>query len=167
MRILKHLLAGAAVVAGLSLATAALAVPIVGGGGAVTGSLIVTGTVTTKCAVITGGSGSTFSGTIGLGTLNGANGTILLSTLNTSTVTAAAGSQAFQVNCNGSDATIDLKASRLSTSGSAPTGYSANIDYSAALIAGPGASGSTKTFTYTTASSLAGRHHRHAWRPPR
>jgi hypothetical protein len=146
MPFLKRLLVGtAAVAAGLDLAGAASAQ-------SATGSVGVTGAVTTKCAVITGGAGTSFTGTIGLGQLNAANGTIA-TTFSNSTVTAAAGALTFQINCNGSDAAVDLRATRLSTSGTAVAGYSNNIDYSAALTASL-AAGSTKTFTYTTAPTL-------------
>ena len=145
MRIAGKFFVGVAAVAGLAMATAASAQTA-------TGTIGVTGNVTTMCAVVTGGSGNAFSGTIALGQLNAANGTIL-STLSGSTSGAAAGSQSFRINCNGADASIDMSASRLSTTGATIAGFSKNIDYSTDLVANL-ASGSSKTFTYTTAAAL-------------
>ena len=152
---MKTLLISAAAIAAFGFAAPAFAQ-------SATGTIAVTGSVNTQCAVITGGSGSSFTGTIALNELDGSDGT-LLNTLSGSTAGAAAGSQTFQISCNGSDATVALSASTLSTgTGTAPTGYSRNINYTTEFD-GALAAGGTKSVTYTTgaaspsSSTLGGR----------
>ena len=153
---MKRLLISAAAVAALGFAAPAFAQTA-------TGTINVTGTVTTQCSVVVGGSGNSFAGTISLGTLNAADGT-LSALLSGSTSGAAAGSQAFQISCNGSDASVSLNASELSTgTGTAPTGYSRNINYTAEFD-GSLAAGGIKAVTYNTTglpgpttSTLGGR----------
>lgn len=144
---MKHLLTTAATVA---------AVCLLGGvaqAQTATGTIGVTGTVTAKCVVITGGpaGGSTFGGTINLGTLNASDGT-LLSTLTGATPVAGATST-FQVNCSGTKTAIDLSATRMNNpAGATEAGYSANIDYTTdAKFLEVG--GGSETFNYTTAAS--------------
>lgn len=133
---------------------------------AVTGSVNVTGSVTASCYVGSVGSptGSTFSGTIPLGELDDTTTGELKSGLSGSTSGTPAGSASFNVVCNGGNANVTLSATQLSTgSGTAPTGYSRNINYSTDLVAALTPSGS-KTLTYSTvglpaatADTLGGR----------
>lgn len=132
-----------------SALTLGLAAPALAG--TPTGTINITATMPTKCTVVTGGTGSSFSGTIALGTLNAGDGTLLTNL--EGTATPAGQTANFQVLCNGSDATVSLSATRFSNGGSAPTGYSANIDYTAELDAAL-AVGGPATYTYTTAASL-------------
>ncbi len=121
--------------------------------GTPTGTITITANEPTKCSVITGGTGTTFSGTIALGAINAADGTLLT---NLEGNTAPAGQQAtFQIQCNGSDATVTLSSSRFSTSGTAPTGYSTHVDYTTELDAALAVGGPTQFF-YTTAAVLPG-----------
>jgi hypothetical protein len=124
---------------------------------AVNGTVDVTGNVTAACYVGTPSTtqASSFSDTMALGEIdNTANGT-LLSTLASATPVAAA-IKTFTVTCNGSDATVTLSATRFSTgSGTAPAGYSRNIDYTAELDAALVAGG-PKVLTYATAAVLPG-----------
>lgn len=118
-----------------------------------TGTIGVTGTVTLNCVVVTGGSGSAFSGTIALGELDDPTTGYLLGSLSGASPSGAE-IKSFQVNCNGGHASIDLKATRLSNaSGTALAGYSRNIDYTTDLILTKSDS-STQSFSYTTAPAL-------------
>jgi hypothetical protein len=142
MKLLAHI-TGTALA--LGLAAPALA-------GTPSGTITITATAPTKCSVVTGGSGSSFSGSITLGALNASDGTLLANL--EGTATPAAQQAAFQIKCNGSDATVSLSANRFSTgSGTAPTGYSRNIDYTAELDAAL-AVGGPAVFKYTTAAVL-------------
>ena len=144
---MKRLLISAAAIAALGLAAPAFAQTA-------TGTITVTGNVTNQCAVVTGGSGTSFSGTIALNELDGSDGT-LLSSLNNSSTTSAAGTQTFQISCNGADASISLSAGPLSTgSGTAPSGYSRNINYTAEFD-GALAAGGVKSVTYNTTGTPA------------
>ena len=145
---MKHLFTTAATVA---------AVCIMGGvaqAQTATGTIGVTGTVTAKCVVITGGpaGGSTFSSTLSLGSLNDPTTGYLLSTLGGSTPVGGA-TATFQINCSGSKTAIDLAATRMNNAaGATEAGYSANIDYTAdAKFTEVG--GGNETFSYTTAAS--------------
>lgn len=119
----------------------------------VTGTVTVTGSVGTKCVVVTGGTpgGTSFSDTIPLGALDDSTTGLLKAGLQNSTAGSPAGTSTFQISCNGSDATVTLSANQLATgSGTPPTGYARQINYSTDLVAALTPSG-TKTFTYTTA----------------
>jgi hypothetical protein len=120
----------------------------------VTGTVNVTGSVAAKCVVITGGSGSSFSGSIPLGELAGTDGT-LATTLSGSTNASPAGSTQFRVNCNSAAPKVTISSTRLSLTPSvaAPAGYTGVIDYTAALDAAL-SSGSTETVAYVTAAAL-------------
>ncbi len=126
----------------IAIAAAALGLTAFAGGASaqVTGTVNVTGSVAAQCYVGLPGSpsGTSFSDTIALGAINQANGT----------------TKTFTVTCTGSDATLALSAGRFSTgSGTAPSGYSRNIDYTAELDAALVAGG-PKVLTYTTAAVL-------------
>jgi hypothetical protein len=142
---MKRILFAAAAVAALGMSTHAFAQ-------SATGTITVTGTVTGSCSVVTGGSGSAFSGTIALGELDDTTTGYLKSALTSATPVTGA-SQNFQINCNSGNPTIDVKATRLSTTGSSSGGYSANIDYTADVTATK-AAGGTKLYSYTTAATL-------------
>lgn len=142
----KTILIGAALL-GLAAAPAAMAQTV-------TGTVNVTGSVAAKCVVITGGSGSSFSGSIPLGELAGTDGT-LSSTLAGSTNASPGGSTQFRVNCNSAAPKVTLSSTRLALTptATAPTGYANVIDYTAALDAAL-ANGSTQTVSYVTAAAL-------------
>jgi hypothetical protein len=142
-----NLLAAAALIGALGMAASASAQTV-------SGTVTVTGVVTPKCAVVPAGAGGpgSFSGTIPLSELDGADGT-LLSTLTASTATASAGTYSFRVACNSAAPKVSVSATRLSTAGTAPTGYSNDIDYTASADVGL-AAGGTSNVAYTTASAL-------------
>ena len=120
----------------------------------VSGTVNVTGSVAAKCVVITGGSGGTFSGSIPLGELAQADGT-LSTTLSGSTNASPGGSTQFRVNCNTAAPKVTLSSTRLSLtpSAAAPSGYTGDIDYTAALDAALSNS-TTQTVSYVTAAAL-------------
>jgi hypothetical protein len=142
----KTILVGAAL-AGLATAPAALAQTV-------SGTVNVTGSVSARCVVITGGGGGTFTGSISLGELAGTDGT-LSSTLSGSTNASPGGATQFRVNCNSAAPKVTLSATRLALSPTvtAPAGYANVIDYTADLDASL-ASGSSQTVSYVTASAL-------------
>jgi hypothetical protein len=142
----KTILIGAALL-GLAAAPAALAQTV-------TGTVNVTGSVAARCVVITGGSGSSFSGSIPLGELAGTDGT-LSSTLAGSTNASPGGSTQFRINCNSAAPKVTLSSTRLALdpTATAPAGYANVIDYTAALDAAL-ANGSTQTVSYVTAAAL-------------
>lgn len=142
----KTILIGAALL-GLAVAPAVMAQTV-------TGTVNVTGSVAAKCVVITGGSGSSFSGSIPLGELAGTDGT-LATTLSGSTNASPAGSTQFRVNCNSVAPKVTISSTRLALTptATAPTGYANVIDYTAALDASL-SSGSTQTVSYVTAAAL-------------
>jgi len=142
----KTILIGAALL-GLAAAPAALAQTV-------TGTVNVTGSVAARCVVITGGSGSSFSGSIPLGELAGTDGA-LSSTLAGSTNASPGGSTQFRVNCNSAAPKVTLSSTRLALAptATAPAGYANVIDYTAALDAAL-ANGSTQTVSYVTAAAL-------------
>jgi hypothetical protein len=139
-----------------ALAAAALGVLAAGQAqaatGDVTGSVTVTGYVTSKCVVIPN-SGSTFSGTIPLGELADSDGTLRADLAGTS-AGSPAGAVNFRVNCNAAKPTVTVSADRLDNgTAGAPSGYTDVIDYTAAVDADL-AGGSTESTAYTTAASL-------------
>lgn len=138
----------AAIALGAFAAGPAFAVPA----GDVTGTVVVTGSVASKCVVIPG-SGGTFSDTIALGELAGDDGA-LKSTLSGSTAGSPAGSASFRVNCNAALPTVTVSADRLDNGvAGASSGYTDVVDYTAAVDADL-AGGSTEATAYTTAASL-------------
>jgi len=129
------------------MAAALLALPQMALAQETTGTINLTGTVAGQCS-ITGG-GQSFGETINLGELSGNDGR-----LRTDLTDAAADAvRNFSVVCNTATPRVRLSATRLSTAGTAPAGYSGNIDFTAA-VAVLQASGTPPQITYTTASSL-------------
>lgn len=135
----------------LATSAAAIATPAAA---QVTGTVDVTGSVAGRCSVVlvAGGAGtSTFNGTIALGALDDADGT-LKDTLQGTTSAAAAGSYSTRVICNSANTNIDITADTLDTgSGTPPTGYSREIDYTAEMevALAPSGSGIVKYNTLT------------------
>lgn len=141
---MKRTLLIATAIAGLALSAPAFAQ-------SVNGTVGVTGTVAARCAVTSGGSGSTFGGTIALGELTQTSG-ILRTDLQGATPVNGA-TLDFTVNCNGNDADVTLTATSMDAGLGVPAnGFSSTLDYTAELdmaVAG----GPTKVFTYATASN--------------
>ena len=117
----------------------------------VTGAVSVTGTVTNQCSVTAPTAGSTFSGTIPLGTLNGADGTISTS-LRGSTISGA--SLSFTVICNTATPQVQLSATAMSDGVTPATGFTSTVDYTSQLTL-TDATGGKENFTYVTAGSPA------------
>lgn len=117
------------------------------------GSVVVTGSVASKCTVVSAGSpgaGSAFGGTIGLGALDDTDGT-LKPALSGTTAGSSAGSMSFRINCNKVGAGVSVDADPLTTAGTASTGYTNSVGYSADLVANL-ASGGPDVFTNNTAN---------------
>jgi len=101
--------------------------------------IAVTAHVGTMCQVISGGAGAgagAFGDTVLLDA--GAPGSIvnpdgrIRTDLNASTAASASVTQSYQINCTGTNNQISLQATPLVTgTGSAPTGYSATVNYTA------------------------------------
>lgn len=140
----RTILAGTALAA-LMIAPAAMAQTV-------SGTVNVTGSVATKCVVISGGSGGSFSGSIPLGELAGADGT-LSAGLAGSVAATPAGSTQFRVNCNSAAPKVTLSATRLSNAASAVAGYTSDIDYTAGLDVAL-AVGGPQAVSYVTAAAL-------------
>ena len=141
---MKRTLLIATAVAGLAFSAPAFAQ-------SVTGTVGLTGSVAARCTVITGGTGSTFGGTIALGELSQSNGT-LRSDLEGGTAVSGA-TLDFTVNCNGDNANVALSATEMDAGLGAPANsFSSTLDYTAELdmaVAG----GPIKVFTYNTATT--------------
>lgn len=139
---------------------AALAAVALGGAAqaATTGEIDITGTVASKCTVITGGpgpNGANFGATVPLGELADANGH-LRSDIQSSTAIGAL-TLNFTLNCTGANAGVVVQANPLLNATAAPTGYANRADYTAnahfLLIAAPA---STSALDVTDTSALAG-----------
>jgi hypothetical protein len=113
--------------AALALAAVAASAASATSAQTVSGTVNVTGSVASKCAVIPGG-GSTFTGTIALGELALADGT-----LDTSLSGATNTSSSFRVNCNTAAPKVTISATRLHTGDAttAPSGYAKDVNYTA------------------------------------
>jgi len=131
----------------VALAAVLLAIPQVAAAQQTTGTVNVTGTVAGRCSVV--GGGQAFTDTINLGELAGNDGRLRTDLTDASPDAV----RNFSVVCNTATPRVRLSATRLSTAGTAPTGYAGDIDFTAA-IAVLQASGTPPQITYTTASSL-------------
>jgi hypothetical protein len=120
----------------------------------VTGTVGVTGTVTTKCVVVSGNTSSgVFGGTITLGELDQSNGTLNTTLSGSSSASPAGNTVQVQINCNSATPKVDLKATRLTDSVAEVGNESSTIDYTAETqlkLAG----GGTTLVDYTTAAAL-------------
>jgi len=141
----KFLMIGAAV-------ASALAVPA--GAQTVTGTINITGTVTSKCAIVGGGSTTTFTDNVNLGELAQANGTLEASGTLASRFVGAGGSvPAFRVVCNSATPAVAVDATELTTGGAASTGYTNRIDYVAHVAVARAAGGTTTVNNATTGAA--------------
>lgn len=143
----------------ISSAAAALATLLAGPVcAATTGEIDITGSVASKCTVITGGpgpSGADFGATVPLGELADANGH-LRSDIQSSTAIGVL-TLPFTLSCNGANAAVTVQADPLANAAAAPTGYANRIDYTANahfLLVTPPSSGST--LDVTDPSNVAG-----------
>lgn len=112
----------------------------------VSGTVSVTGAVTSKCSANGNNSGSTFSGTIPLGELEDPSTGRISPTLTGANISGA--SQSFTIVCNTLQPSVTLSATPLGDGVAAPTTYTSTVDYTAALALAE-TSGS-ETFTYGT-----------------
>lgn len=121
----RSLIATVALAGVLSAASAASAA-----GPVVTGSVVITGTVESKCTVITAGSppvGATFGNTVALGELAQANGT-LRTDIQSGTPIAAL-SNSYQLACTGANLGVSVDANALTNATAGAAGYSNTIDF--------------------------------------
>lgn len=99
----------------------------------VNGTINITGTVGSKCAVVSPTPGSTFTDNVNLGELAQANGTLessaTLSGRFISTTTSA--TPALRVVCNSANPRVAVDATELTTGGTAGAGYANRVDYTA------------------------------------
>jgi hypothetical protein len=144
----KILMIGAAV-------ASALAVPA--GAQTVTGTINITGQVTSKCAVVGGASTSTFTDNVNLGELAQANGTLEASgTLAARFLSTNSGAvPAFRVVCNSATPAVAVDATELTTTGTVGAGYTNRIDYVAHVTVAKATGGSTTVDNATTAGATA------------
>lgn len=122
--------------------------------GGVTGTVNVTGNVTGICAVVPPGqgNGTTFSGTIALGQLNGSDGTLLTS-LSGSSSASPAGTFSTRVVCTDNNPQVEVSATPLDETPdniTPPTGYSDSIDYSARVAVNTASGGVVNFDTRTS-----------------
>jgi hypothetical protein len=155
MKMSKKLLlsTAAAALVGLALSASTASATVA----SVTGTVDVTGVVTSKCVVITeGGTSSVFGGTIALGELDQADGT-----LDTALSGSDAGAPArgivldFHVVCNSATPTVSVDATRLSDGVVAGAGQSSDIDYTAETDVDL-AAGTTTAVTYVVGPGSPG-----------
>lgn len=143
----KSLMIGAAV-------ASALAVPA--GAQTVTGTINITGTVASKCAVVGGGSATTFTDNVNLGELAQANGTLEASgTLAARFLGAGGAAPAFRVVCNSATPRVAVDATELTTAGAVGAGYTNRIDYTAHVTVARAAGGTVTFDNATTAGASA------------
>jgi hypothetical protein len=109
-------------IAAIALAASANATPIV------TGTVNITGTVTSSCSVALPAIDGGLWGTIGLGELDGPGGT-----LNPALTGGGAQGNTVTVSvvCNSANPKVTLTATKLVDGASAPAGYTSSIDYTA------------------------------------
>jgi hypothetical protein len=135
-------------------AASALAMPA--GAQTVTGTINITGTVTSKCAVVGGASASTFTDNVNLGELAKADGTLESSaTLAARFLGAGGATPAFRVVCNSATPAVAVDATELTTAGAASTGYTNRIDYTAHVAVNRAAGGVATINNDTTAIPTA------------
>ena len=93
------------------------------------GTIVINGTVTAKCATTPGG-GSSFGDTVGLSELADANGA-LVAALSGSSAAAPAFSRSFSLTCTGSNFGVSVEAETLANTdvATAPTGYTRAADF--------------------------------------
>lgn len=154
----RLLLVGAAAMAVSALAaTPAQATFDPGGGGGVsdTGTITVTGTVSPFCQVINGTTSSTFSDAFDTPELATAAGT-LKTGLSYSSATSLT---TLKVVCSSAAPVLSIKATSMTTSGSAPSGYANQINFKAyldtKLITGATTSSDTRSVTSTAAGATS------------
>lgn len=141
----------------ISIAAALLATAIAAPAAAqsVSGSVVINGTVTPKCLVVSPGpAASSFSTVVSLGELANADGTMRTDLATTfSAAGNASNGLSAKVVCTSATPTIAISATPLATGGAAVTGYDNSIDYTA-NIAVTTVSG-TNPFSATTTTPLA------------
>ena len=139
-------------------ATAALVMALAAGTASAAdavGTLTVTGTVASKCTVITGGTagGVLFSSNFGATTELSDSSGHLISNFGAFTSNGAGD---FQINCNKANPSITLAASPMTTTDAAPTGYANTVSYTAyADIGAISGANATSTVTRTVASGAS------------
>lgn len=112
----------------------------------VSGSVSVTGAVTSKCSANGGNAGNGFTGTIPLGELEDPATGRISPTLTGANIAGA--SQSFTVVCNTLSPSVTLSATPLGDGVAAPSTYTSSVDYTAAL--GMTETSGSETFTYGT-----------------
>jgi hypothetical protein len=141
----KILMIGAAV-------ASALAVPA--GAQTVTGTINITGTVTSKCAVVGGASTTSFTDNVNLGELAQADGTLEASgTLALRFVGTGGTAPAFRVVCNSATPQVAVDATELTTAGTPGAGYTNRVDYIARVAVARAAGGTTTVSNATTGAA--------------
>jgi hypothetical protein len=140
---MKKVLLIATALAGLTLAAPSFAQ-------SVSGTVGLSGSVAPRCVVNGSGGGSTFSGAISFGELTKTNGTLRGDMQNSSPVSGAVVKAS--VTCTTANALVGVSATELATTGTAPSGFSSALDYTAELDVDK-AGGGTGQFTYTTTTS--------------
>jgi hypothetical protein len=95
-----------------------------------TGTITITGTVSPKCSVTTGGAGGTFGATVNLGEIAGADG-LLRPDLGSSAAATPATSSSFTLKCTGSNVGVSVTSTALDNLGaaSAPAGYTETVNF--------------------------------------
>lgn len=122
-----------------------------------TGTIVINGTVTAKCATTPGG-GSTFGDTVGLNELADANG-LLEAALSGSSAAAPAFSRSFSLTCTGANFGVSVEAETLANTdvALAPTGYTRAAEFTGRVsldLISPSAGAST--LDLDDASAVAG-----------
>jgi hypothetical protein len=110
-----------------------------------TGTIVINGTVTAKCAAVPGG--ATFGDTVGLSELADSNGA-LVAALTGSSAAAPAFSRSFSLTCTGANFGVSVEAQALANTdvGLAPTGYARAADFTGRVsldLVSPSAGAST------------------------
>ena len=144
----KYLMIGAAIVSATTVPATAQTV---------TGTINITGTVTSKCAVVGGASSSTFTDNVNLGELAKPDGTLEASgTLAARFVSTNGGATpAFRVVCNSATPAVAVDATELTTTGSVGGGYTNRIDYVAHVAVARASGGTTTVDNATTGAATA------------
>ena len=126
-------------------ACAALATPAMAQN--VTGTITLNGNVAAKCSV-TPGSGATFAETVNFLELAQANGTLRTG------LSTDFGTRSATIVCNTGTPKIAVDANPLATGGTAPTGYSNTINYTASVAVNTTAANAGPFTNATTATPL-------------
>ena len=124
-----------------------------------TGTVIITGTVANKCAVITGsGTSATWGTTVNLGELSQSNGTLRsTASLTNDFNTVAAGAQNAQVVCSTSNPSIAVNADPLVNTGNVPgagSGYTNTVHFDADVTVNK--VGGSQTYTNDSNTAATG-----------